>query len=240
MIYFFYGDNSEEKRKACDKLMESLSSADTTLFSMNDIDFEPGEFEEHIWGSGLFSSQNVILLENVFGNKEIEDFLFKRLEDIKESNNVFIFLERDVSRKVRDRLKKVSEKAELFELAKLSPQRTFNIFLLTDAFGGRDKKKAWIFYQKALDSGMASEEIANILFWQLKTILLVKGKSSNPGVMQKTGLKPFVFKKALSFSNNFSKDELETLSSKFTSLYNESRRTSRDLAIDLERFILEI
>lgn len=239
MLYFFYGDDSKKKRGAYEKLIESLSPSDDALFFISDIDFEEGVLEEHIGGSSLFSSRQVVLLENVFESQEAEQYIIERLKAIAESPNVFIFIEHTVSKKILTKLEKVSEKVELFKLSKASPKKAFNIFSLTDAFGRRDRKKTWILYRQALNSGIVHEEIPNILFWHIKTMLLVKGKSNTAASIKNTGLHPFVFKKSLSFSSNFTDSELRALSSKLTSLHHEGRR-GRDLAADLERFILSI
>ena len=39
----------------------------------------------------------------------------------------------------------------------------FNIFSLTDAVGARNKKEAWVLYQKALLAGVSAEEIFSFL-----------------------------------------------------------------------------
>jgi len=52
--------------------------------------------------------------------------------------------------------------------------REFNIFALTDALGARQKKDAWILYQKALGAGLSAEEIFFKIVWQVKSMLIAK------------------------------------------------------------------
>ena len=55
-----------------------------------------------------------------------------------------------------------------------------------------------------------------------------------------TDMKPFVFQKAKSYSQNFSKNELTELATKMITLYHESRRGKSEMASALEQFVLSV
>lgn len=240
MIYLFYGNDIKKRKEAYEKLKESLGIKEgkVSFFTMDDYLFEESKLEEYIFGRGLFESQFVVVLRGVLEDKEAEDFVLSSLDDLKKSPNIFIFLETAVSGSILSRFKKVAEKVEEFKQP-TSKTQPFKLFSLTDAFSRKDKKKAWVLYQKALSDGAAPEEMVNLLFWQIKAMLLVKGLPNSPAEIKKTGLHPFVFKKSLSFSSNFTTRELRGLSSRLLSIFHENRRTNRDLGVELERFILE-
>ncbi len=61
--------------------------------------------------------------------------------------------------------------------------------------------------------------------------------SKNAG---EAGLKPFVFNKAKNYLENYSKKELEKISSDLVSIYHNARRSQMEFGLALERFILRI
>jgi len=127
----------------------------------------------------------------------------------------------------------MQKKTQEFALEKKEKKDAFNIFSLTDALGERNKKRLWTRYQEALRAGSAPEEIHGILFWQLKTLLLVsKGATA--------GIKPFVITKAKHFLGNYTENELEDLTKSFVDLYHDARRGKIDFDIGLEKILLSL
>ena len=107
------------------------------------------------------------------------------------------------------------------------------MFSLTDALGNRDKKKLWTLYQKAIRTNAVPEELHGILFWQVKTMLLVSQKETKD-------LKPFAVSKAKKFIQNYSEEELQKLARNLVELYHDTRRGFVEFPIALEQFILSI
>ncbi|MFA6397882.1 MAG: hypothetical protein WDK96_03520 [Candidatus Paceibacterota bacterium] len=240
MIYLIYGSDIKRKREASNKLANSIVGLDSKkndmvpFFKITDVDFNQNQLEEFIFGTGLFDPNYVILLENVLENEETEEFILSKIKEIEVSHNTFIFFERDILKPILSKFEKHSKKVEKFELDEKKELKGFNIFSITDSFGRRDKKSTWLLYQEAMNSNLDPEDVLNILFWQIKTILISKGNSEKD-----SGLKPFVFKKAFGFSKNFKDEELKNISSKLTSIFHENRRKTMDLKIEVEKFILE-
>jgi hypothetical protein len=112
----------------------------------------------------------------------------------------------------------------------------FNIFLLTDAIGARDKRGAWVIYQKALASGMVADEIFWRVMWGVKALILAEKASG----VEETGLNPFVYKKNRAFLKNWKREELEKLSARLTLGYHDARRGIGDIDSLLEKTILSI
>jgi len=222
MLYLFYGPGSKSKMSGFAKNGE--------IFRITDLDFNLAKFNELVDAQGLFNQKIIVFLTNVCSQNEKE--IEAKLEDLKNSKNDFIFIENEVSPRL---LVSFQEKGQVF----FGPQKTaakpvFNVFDLTDCFGRRDKKKSWLLFLTALNQ-LSPEEIAQLLFWQIKTLLLVK-TASRPTELN---LNPYVLKKNLVFSKNFSLAELQEISRELVSIFHEARRKNRDLAIDLERFILK-
>lgn len=112
--------------------------------------------------------------------------------------------------------------------------REFNIFTLTDAFGARQKKEAWILYQKALFSGVSAEEIFFKLFWQVKSMLIAQ-KTKN---VEETDMKTFPYNKAKSFLKNFKHGELEKLSESLVTGYILVRQGRGEVETLVEKILL--
>ncbi len=112
----------------------------------------------------------------------------------------------------------------------------FNIFSFTDAVAARDKRQAWVLYQKALSSGMAPEEVFYKIVWQVKTLLTaLKTKS-----VAETEMKPFPYNKAKSGLKNFNPGELEKISESLVTGYHKVRRGEGEMETLVEKIILTI
>ena len=112
--------------------------------------------------------------------------------------------------------------------------REFNIFSLTDAIGARDRKRAWVLYQKALSAGLVAEQIFFKVVWQIKSMLIVS-KTKSVG---ETDMKDFPYSKARSFLKNFKPGELETLSENLVVGYHRARRGEGEIETLVEKILL--
>ncbi|MFH1473255.1 MAG: hypothetical protein ABIF06_02520 [bacterium] len=112
----------------------------------------------------------------------------------------------------------------------------FNIFSLTDAFGARQKKKAWVLYQRALASGISAEEIFWKLAWQTKTLLITL-KTKN---MSETEMKPFPYNKAKSLLKYWKAGELEDLSERLVVGYHKTRLGEEEMGTFIEKTLLSL
>ena len=112
----------------------------------------------------------------------------------------------------------------------------FNVFTLTDAIGARNKREAWVLYQKALASGMVAEEVFFKLFWQVKTMLLA-AKTRNA---EEADMKSFPYSKAKGFLRNFKPGELEKLSGELVRGYHQVRRGEGEMETLVEKMLLKL
>ena len=183
---------------------------------MSDLDFDENKFIELISSNSLFAEKFSVILNNVLEDKDIKSFIFNKLDDIKNSENIFVFLENKALKDTLAKFEKVEAEIKKFELStgKIASVKEFNIFSLADAFGRRDKKNAWLIFQEAVAKNIAPEAISGMIFWKIKTLILSKSKF-------------------------FSDLELKKMSSKLISIYHESRRSNQEPLINLEKFILE-
>ena len=181
--------------------------------------------------------------------------MLKKVKEISESPNFFVFLEEKLNKKELEKFEKYAQKIEEFQ----KPDRKLNkkevlaakgekidFFEFTDALGAKDKKGLWALYQDALHEGVPAEEVHGILWWQIKAMLsALKSKDAS-----EAGLNPFVYNKAKAYAKNFhahqnvraggSEAVLKYLSQQFFEMYHEAHRGKTDFAVALEKFILSL
>jgi len=236
-MYFFYGTNIEKRRAALENLFQTLrgDKKELEIFRKNGEELNASGLDELTQSRGLFAENFAVLLENILINSDNEELILGKLEDLKESPNVFIIVESEPGKKFINSLKKAAVEVHDFTEIKNKAQE-FNVFSLTDAFGERNKKNLWINLQKSISADAKPEEIQGILFWQIKNMILAQ--ETSPEDHKNLNLNPFVLKKSLMFSRNFENAELKQLSSKLIENYHEARR-GQDPMVGLERLILE-
>ncbi len=240
MIYLLYGSDREKARRKLGELVGGLikKKPDASHVKMTAESFSGAELAERVGGAGLFSQKMIVEGDNLFANKEAKEAVLKKLKEIKESENIFVFLEGELDKKTLEKFEKNSEKIQEFSRSAEAASRDtqFNIFSLTDALGHRDRKVLWTLFTKAKMKNIADEEIHGILFWQVKAMLLASQSKS----AEAAGLKPFVFQKSLGLAHNFKLDELKEISFKLVSMYHDAHRGKLDFAGALEKFALQV
>ena len=235
MFYLFTGNDFDNKKKAFSRELERFSDFDQVFVSLQE--FSPSFLESYIDSQSLFGKKSVIVLDGVLEIPENMDYIFKKVKDFDNSENIFIFLEGEMKKTDLKKIEKKVKNINIFEKTEKKEQK-FNVFSITDSFNRKDKKNTWVLMQKALKSDIPAMDVANILIWSIKNLILAKGKRGTDADIKKSGLNPYVFKKALGFSGKWSEDELQKALQNIVFLYHDDRRGEK-LATDLELFILK-
>ncbi len=247
MIYLFYGTDKIKVRLIANKTIEVAKKKHTNaeFFKLNSDNFSLGKLEELIIGQGLFYSACIVLMDNLMGNKEINESLSKKISAIKESPNFFVFIEEKLNKKELEILTKNAQKSEEISLPKkkltkkevlVAEGEKIDFFEFANALGQRDKKLLWTLYQEALHEDVASEEVHAIFFWQTKAMC---SALQAPNATE-AGLNPFVYGKAKICAKKYGEDRLKQMSSQLFEMYHEAHRGQVDFAVALERFILAL
>jgi DNA polymerase-3 subunit delta len=118
------------------------------------------------------------------------------------------------------------------------------IFELTDALSEKKPKRALEILQKSLDAGENEIYLTTMLARQVRNLLIVKDLSdhrlSESEIVGKTKLHPFVIKKSLSQSRNFTANQLLSLHGKLIELDVAMKSTSTDPRVLLQKFVTEM
>lgn len=206
MIYILSGNDIKKKRAYRDTLTKNLE-----VISLPSHEIEKGVFLQHAGGVSLFGEVRAIIADNVLVKGEVV-FTTEELSQLKDSPTCFIFLEDKLLVADERKYKKYADIVRFDQ--KIQPKsQPINTFAIADAFGSRDKIKAWVLYREAIDMGVEPEAISGILFWKIKTLLLNGTKL-------------------------FSQDVLQEYSGELVSLYHTAHRGEVDFTIGLEQFLL--
>lgn len=217
--------------------------AGAEFFKLTAENFSLNKLDELITSQGLFYSAFIVLADNLCEETEVAEVLLKKLKEIKESPNFFVFLEGKLNKKELEKFEKQAEKVEEFK----KPDRKLNkkealalkgekidFFEFANALGEKNKKGLWTLYQDALAEEVPSEEVHAIFFWQVKAMLCAeKSKDAT-----EAGLNPYVFTKSKGYAKNYSLEKLKEMSTKLFEMYHEAHRGKIDFAVALEKFIL--
>ena len=239
MIYLFYGQDIDQARRKANGVVESLlkKRPDASLFRLDSDTWQDSAFDEYVGGQGLFSQKYIVVLDRLFEKKELKEYVVERLKILKASDNIFIILENSLDKATLTKFEKNAEKIQAFgeEKAEIK-KKDFNLFAMTDALGARNQKRLWTLYQQALQHDVVSEELHGILFWQVKSMLLVVLSKD----AKESGLNPFVYTKAKNYAKNFTLPELKNISSQLVKMYHQVHRGEADFEASLEKFFLQI
>ena len=213
MIYLYTGDDTKKKTSAYEKFLKTFSK-NVEVFSVNKNNFDSMQIESFYSGAGLFFDKCIITFLNILEKEEAHDFLFKKLDVIKKSPNIFIFLESKLKKTELDIFKKNKAEINIFELPKTKKEKYDN-FLLAYDFEKKDKLNLWIHFRQAIDKGVGMEELVGVLFWKAKDMILKKNFSK------------------------FKEEELKDFTSKLSYLLPEARKKGFDDESVFEQFLLE-
>jgi hypothetical protein len=235
MLYFIHGDANKIFKKA-QAMADSLlaKKPDASLFKITQDNFSNNKLDELLGGQGLFVNKYIVTMSRLLEKEDFADLLLDQLKEISESDNIFIWTEEKVKKPDLKKIDKIATKVQEYKPQVTKEKTKMQIFDLANAVGDKDKKKAWILYQKALRD-YSPEEIYGTLWWQFKSMLLAS-KTNSP---TEAGMKDFPYKKAKQFSSKYEPSELESVAKKLISVYHKSRIDSEDLASNLEKFILD-
>ncbi len=238
MLSVFHGTDRDKVNDAAAKRLGAFlkTNKEAEVFALGDENFSESELERHIGSVGLFSGAHAVVISYLLAHEEYGEILADHLASLAESENLFILKEGKLlvaNKKLVE--KRANESKEFSE--KTAPHKpdfkNFPIFDLANSLGMRDKKNLWLGYQKAVQQGVAPEEIHGVLMWQVRTMLQVFAGATDD-------IKPFVLGKAKTFLTKYSPTEAKDLSFKLISLYHDSRRGLVDFEKELEKIILSL
>ncbi|MFA6464068.1 MAG: hypothetical protein WCV55_03630 [Candidatus Paceibacterota bacterium] len=237
MIYYFSGTDSKKSFEKASGLFQSLKSKkpDASFLSFDEEEISLSILDELISSQGLFLKKIVAYLKCPLERTDLKKEILKKIKLLKESENIFVWVEKDLNASEEKTLSEASEK-HLVSKGNIKEKEDFNIFSLTESFGRKDKFKLWTLILEAYKMGKSAEEIQGVLFWQAKSIALSKSEKTAEGA----GLKPFSYSKAKQFGNNFSDKEINEVLKKLVEMYHKAHLGKINFELALEEFALSL
>lgn len=235
MLYVIYGTDTHKARAKLHDLLDLAKKKrpEAELFKLTTENWSEGQFDELLVAQGLFEQKYTTVLDNLFEKKDLKNYVMDRLEEMKESEQIFLMLESSIDAASLKKLEKFSEKVQEFD-KKEDKKPNINIFSITDGLVQKDKKKLWISYIDLLGKGAVAEEVHGILFWQVKNMILASRASGGT----ETGLSPFVYKNALTGARNYKNEDLQKMSSELVDMTHRVRQGKGELEIMIEKWVL--
>lgn len=255
MIHLIYGNQRDRvlarSKQIVDRVLGSKSGA--LYFKFMPEGFERAKFEELIAGRSLFKELVIVLCDGLMADAEISALLSKKIGEMSESNNIFIFLEEKINKNFLELFKKAKADIAEFSVAEKkgyagarevklrAGYEGFNIFSLTDALGARDKKLAWVLYQKSLRAGIPPEEIFWKAVWIFRNIILVSSINTEQKELadkSKLAISPYTLSNSRRFLKNYNEADLKNKYKKLVDIYHQFRRGIVEAEMAMEQFIL--
>ncbi len=237
MIYLIYGTDNQKARKKLHELTDLAQKKrpEAEIFKITIENWSEPQFDELLVAQGLFESKYTVVLDNLFEKKDCKSYIVDRLEEMKDSDQIFLILEGSIDVATLKKLEKNSKQTQEFVL-KETKKENGSIFSITNGLIDKDRKKLWISYLDFISKGTSPEEIHGIFFWQVKNMILA-GKSKSAS---ETGLSPFVYRNAESGARKYKIEELIKMSGELVEMTHRVRTGKGDLDIMLEKWILGV
>ena len=231
-----HGTDHKKARDKTRALTDALQKKkpDALFYRITTQNYAENPIESLVSGQGLFESKYIVFYDNIFESKEIKEKIAGVLAEIKESDNIFIFLEKEIDKKTLDKMTKCAEKVQEFTASETKTKKEYNPFAISDALHARDKKRLWMLLLEAKKKGNAAEEIHGIIWWQVKVLKLVSISRD----AKEADLSPFVFSKARVAAGNFSKEQIVGMLSDLVAMYHDAHRGEKDFWVEMERWVL--
>lgn len=238
MLYVYYGSDVKKARAKLQSTTNALrkKNPDAHYVRITADTFADYNLEELTQSQALFKSEYIVVFDTVSMLDEHQEMLLSWLKELADAPHAFFILEEKLLAPARKKLEKHADKFQEFDVGKKTTRDDFNTFALTDAFGARNKKHAWVLLQKARMRGTSPEELHGLLFWIAKSMAV----AAQVNTAEEADMKPFVFNKARRFAQNYSNEELRGHVRVLSTLPQHARRSATQLDISLEQFVLAI
>jgi len=117
MFYILHGQDTYRSKEKLNELVSHFKTKVSGLgfFRIEGENFNGAEFKELLKGKTLFEKKYVVVCEKVLENKEALNFILGSLDDLAKTDNMFLFLEKEVDEKVLEEFKKTAYKVQEYK-----------------------------------------------------------------------------------------------------------------------------
>lgn len=242
MFYFISGTDYKKREKAkadIKKLLEKKGVDFDTLLEVPKITNENYTLlPNYFGGASLFGEKVLVNIENLLSKEDTREYIYKNLENMVESANIFLldepFASTPSAQKISRDLEKLGVKNATYDAREESSMRDVEPFYLCDLIEKRDKKSAWQEWKKLYSEWGDSEAMAihGALWWKWKNIW----SASIDGDRAKY----FSVYRLKSRDIKYTSEELEKFAKEISLMAMRATNGEVDLMRAIENFILKI
>ena len=151
MLYLIYGTDTHKARKKLHQLLDIAEKKrpGAELFKINTENWSESQFDELLVSQGLFEQKYTVVLDNLFEKKDCKDYVVGKLDEMRDSEQIFLILEGNVDSASLKKIEKNAKQSQEF-VQKEGKKSDFNIFAITDGLLQKDKKKLWVSFLDSL------------------------------------------------------------------------------------------
>ncbi len=233
MLYVFYGSDQKTSGKKVSATIEKLKEKrpNANFFRIESKEIQPGRLTELSKSVGLFENKHIVFLSFPLEIEEKKEIFLASVEEMQDSESVFIVLEGEIDKKIVTLLEKSSEKILESQAGKEKGDKNF---AFGDALVGKDKKNSWLLFRDMVDHGASAEELQAMIWWNYKTLKIAKDTEN----AKESGLHPFVFQKMKRASSKFTEKEISEKLQTLVDIYYKGHSGDKDMILLLEKMIL--
>lgn len=235
MLFVLFGKDTIKKTSRIRQLLRTHISEDAEPITLSHTAIFESELERLCSGASLFGETFFVRVDILENDTTWFEIVTERAIGLHQSSTIFVVNVDTLTKDEQKQLSKLGVVIEEFPLKKTA-ERSFNTFLITDAFAQGDKKEVWLLYREAISQHVDPREIHGALVWCVKSMLLAIGAKN----AEEAGLHPFVFTKLKSSVRLFTEKKLLSFLRELIVLYHSAGRGSVDLEIGVEQFLLGV
>ena len=235
MIQLFIGEDTQKARKEAREIFDSYryDNPDALISRFDDVTFDYDMAQDAFISENLFGGANLLYFDGILDHPLGESF-YRNF--ITETTHIVVIREKELPKDLLLFFQRIAE-IKAFSLIKKAQMRE-NSFAIADAVGSRDKKRAWVEFEKIRRSGSPMEEVHGTIFWAFKSMYIALTLSKSETVT--TGMKDFTYRNYYTFAKKYLKKELEDKLRELKDMYHLGHRGEGELGILLEQFLLRL
>ena len=242
MFYLIYGTNFQARKLARVQITNLLNKKGILLDKILKMEKLNSEnyflLENYIESKSLFGETYLIDMEDLLTKEVSREFVYKNLESMKNSENIFLLYEADLLDVSVNKIKRIIQDSSteilLYNAKEKIEIKRMNPFFLCELIEKRNKKEAWKEWKKIYEKYGENESAAlhGAIWWKWKNLweAYLSGDKKNY----------FTKYKLLDSELKYNKQELEYFGEEITFMGAWEVGDGNSFMRKIEKFILKI
>jgi hypothetical protein len=231
MLYLVTGDDRISQKKYIKDRFEKAGMP--SLVFLDATEFSTEEFEQKVFGLGLFGEKYTIVLDGICELSERREYILKHAQHIKEAETVVILLEKKIETEFLKQIE--NHVTESFTHSLFKEKEDFTLWA---AIYARNKKNAWTSFVEQIAYEPAEKIHAGFL-GQVKNMYKIKKYGAGSTYKELDIEKESTYMHAKRGAALYSQEEIEELFFVLTEMPLLAHNGETDFKLALEKCILK-